>query len=162
MEGGEPGDLFVKVVVGKDAHFTREGATDIVTRVGVPLSQAVLGTEIDVRTLSGMEKISIRSGTNSGDRIVLKGRGIKSEETHAEAGDHIVELNVMIPRQVNEKIRRIFEEFSKEEGSYNEFDKYAEEFVGGSKSKDKSYSSHETPRSGNQGIFDRFRRGFKQ
>ena len=162
MEGGESGDLYVKVVVGKDAHFAREGATDIVTKVGVPLSQAVLGTEIDVRTLSGTERVSIRSGTNSGDRIVLKGRGIKMEEDHADAGDHIVELKVLIPRQVNENVRRIFQEFAKEESSYNEFDQFAEEIVASNRSGGNSFSQNEASASGGQGIFNRFRRGFRQ
>ena len=106
------------------------------------LSQAVLGAEIDVPTLGGVERVNIRSGSNSGDRILLKGRGIQSEERQEEgvAGDHIVELKVLIPRQVNERVRRIFEEFAKEENSYNVYDHHAEDFVGGKSSGSASFT----------------------
>src|SRR4029453_4295260 len=72
--GAGPGDLYVQVSVAEDARFARDGL-DIVTRVAVPVTDAMVGTTIAVPTVDGEAEVELRPGTQSGDELVMRGRG---------------------------------------------------------------------------------------
>lgn len=70
--GGSTGDLIIKIKVKEDSFFQRKGY-DIYTDIQIPLVNAVLGTNMQVKTLRGTYNVSIPPGTNHGTKIRLSG-----------------------------------------------------------------------------------------
>ena len=96
----------MKVRIAPHPYFRRDG-NDLLLEVPLALSEAVLGTKVDVPTLSG-EKLSVRvpPGTSSGARLRLRGQGIKG-------GDQYIEIKIVVPAADDEKSRQLIEEFAK-------------------------------------------------
>jgi molecular chaperone DnaJ len=109
--GGPAGDLYVLVRVTPDERFLREG-NDLITVVDVPAPAAALGTTVTVATLEGDEEIEIEPGTQPGELITLKGRGMPALR-RGRAGDQIVVVNVVIPRNLSDDQRDLLERLSK-------------------------------------------------
>src|SRR5690606_20256911 len=86
--------------------FTRDG-NDIEIELPISFDEAVLGAKIDVPTLSGKVSMSIPAGASSGQRLRLKGRGIKP--TSGAAGDQFVRLKITLPTQVDSEMQQIAE-----------------------------------------------------
>jgi molecular chaperone DnaJ len=92
--GGPAGDLFVECVVTPHPLFAREGM-NLLTRVAVSFTEAVLGATISVPTLEGTEvSLKLKPGTQSGSRHRVKSKGI---ETVKNTGDLIVTVDVAVP-----------------------------------------------------------------
>lgn len=70
MYYGKNGDLFIKVLVEEDDYYKRDGS-DIYTACPLTISQAVLGTKVFVKTLSGNIEIEVDRGTKDGDKKKL-------------------------------------------------------------------------------------------
>lgn len=101
--GSNPGDLIVKVSVKEDPYFKRD-AFDIITDGNITISQAVLGDDINVRTLVGQKNIHVAGGTQDGDKVILHGLGVsKLPPNQGQKGDHIVNLRIMIPTKLTDK-----------------------------------------------------------
>lgn len=95
-KGGRPGDLYVKVNVAPSKIFRRQGS-NLYTEVKIPFHAALLGGTARVPTLEKEVEVQIPRGTQPGEELVLKGRGIK--HLYKEwLGDLIVKFNVTIPR----------------------------------------------------------------
>ena len=109
--GGPAGDLYVLVRVTPDERFLREG-NDLITVVDVPAPAAALGTTVTAPTLEGDEEIEIEPGTQPGELITLKGRGMPALR-RGRAGDQIVVVNVVIPRNLSDDQRDLLERLSK-------------------------------------------------
>lgn len=108
--GGSAGDLLIKVSVKSDPYFRREGF-DIYTDVPITISQAVLGTKIEVRTLSGSRTINVPIGTAHGAKVKLPGEGVtKLAPNNGQKGDHYVVFSVYIPSKLTSEQRAIFEQ----------------------------------------------------
>ena len=73
--GGSNGDLFVLVRTRRDPRFERAGA-DLLRQEIISLTDAVLGTTLDVPTLEGSASVSIPPGTQPGAELRLKGKGL--------------------------------------------------------------------------------------
>lgn len=97
MGGGPNGDLILSLEVSSHPVFVREGL-DIVVKIPVTFSEAVLGAEVDVPTLDGKVHMKIPKGISSGQRLKLTGKGIRSAR-NPKAGDQVVEILIKIPRQ---------------------------------------------------------------
>ena len=108
--GGPAGDLYVLVRVRPDERFLREG-NDLITVVDVPAPQAALGTTVTVPTLDGDEEIEIEPGTQPGELITLKGRGMPALR-RGRSGDQIVVVNVVVPRNLSADQRDLLERLS--------------------------------------------------
>ena len=108
--GGPAGDLYVMVRVRPDERFLREG-NDLITVVDVPAPAAALGTTVTVPTLEGDEEVEIEPGTQPGELITLKGRGMPALR-RGRAGDQIVVVNVVIPRNLSGEQRDLLEKLS--------------------------------------------------
>lgn len=78
MRTGRMGNVNVDVVVADHPQFTREGS-DILTESRVDFPTAILGGEAQVPTIDGDVIVKIKPGTQSGDRLLLRGRGIRAE-----------------------------------------------------------------------------------
>ena len=74
--GGPAGDAYVEISVRPHKVFTRDG-NDIEVEVPISFDEAILGARIEVPTLSGKVSMSVPKGASSGQRMRLKGRGIK-------------------------------------------------------------------------------------
>jgi len=107
--GGPPGDLVVRVEVGKHPLFERNGNH---LNLVLPLSyaEAALGATLEVPTLNGPVKLRIPAGTPNGKTFRLRGRGAPSPK--GRAGDLLVEARVEIPRRLSKKQRRLLESLS--------------------------------------------------
>ncbi len=110
--GGPSGDLIVKINVGRHRFFERKGK-DIFCKIPINIAQATLGSKIRVKTMDGRVDLKIPPGTQSGTKFRLRGKGV---EVNGSRGDQYVELFVEIPKKMNEKQKRIMEEFAKEGG----------------------------------------------
>jgi molecular chaperone DnaJ len=109
-KGGHPGDLYVVIEEKEDASFERHG-DDILLQLPISISQAVLGDEIEVKTLSGKAKLFIDPGTQSGKILRMKGKGIP--HLHGSgSGDQLVRLQVWIPTKISKGSRELFEQMA--------------------------------------------------
>ncbi len=110
--GGAPGDLYLTVHVADHPLFKREGS-DIVLDKEIKLSDALLGTTIEVPTLDGTKYVKIPPGTQSHSRIRLKGFGLSRLEGGGK-GDEYIRILVRFPKPLNERQKRLAEELKKE------------------------------------------------
>jgi molecular chaperone DnaJ len=105
--GGPSGDLYVVVRVREDERFLRDG-DDLVTVVDVPAPLAALGTTIEVPTLDGPVPVDVPPGTQPGETITLRGRGMPPLQ-RGRTGDLRVVVNVAIPRRLTAEQRDLLE-----------------------------------------------------
>ena len=108
-EGGEPGDLYVRVRVKPHKHLTREGAI-ILSEERISMVDAALGCEIDVETVDGVVTMKVPAGTQSGTPFKLSGHGVPFR-SDKDRGPHIVTVIVETPKNLSKKQRELLEEF---------------------------------------------------
>jgi molecular chaperone DnaJ len=106
--GGSAGDVYVLVRVREDERFLRDG-DDLVTVVDVPAPLASLGTTVEVPTLDGEIPFEIPSGTQPGEVIELRGRGMPPLHGRGRTGDLRVVVNVTVPRRLTAEQRDLLE-----------------------------------------------------
>ena len=108
--GGEAGDLFLKVTVAPKPGYERKGC-DVYTTVSIPYTTAVFGGEAVVGTLYGNVVCKIREGTQSGTKIRLRGKGIVSVNNPSVRGDQYVTVQISIPRQLSPEAKQKLREY---------------------------------------------------
>jgi len=111
QRGGPAGDLYVVLHVAEHDVFKRDG-DDLYCEVPVAFTQAALGAEVDVPTLTGKARITIPAGTQSGTTFRLKGRGVKNVQGYG-LGDLLVKVVVEVPTRLNAEQRAKLEEFAR-------------------------------------------------
>jgi DnaJ-class molecular chaperone len=97
--GGPPGDLLIRIHVGKHPHFTRHGK-DLEVRVPVTLAEAALGAKIDLPTPQGVISLKVPPGSSTGRRLRLKGMGVTTSD--GAAGDLYAEIQIVLPPSLDE------------------------------------------------------------
>src|SRR3990170_1072280 len=107
--GASAGDLYVVISVGDHPFFTRKGA-DLSCEVPITFSQAALGSEIEVPTLSGRKKITIPPGTPSGHEFVLRGEGVTVINSHRR-GNIVVRVLIDVPKKLTKRQKELLAEF---------------------------------------------------
>jgi molecular chaperone DnaJ len=112
--GGGPGDLFIVMRVKPDGRFRREG-DDLVSEVGISMVQAALGTEVEVPTLDGAETVKIAEGTQHGDTIRLKGKGVRHLRGSGRGDLHVV-VSVKVPKGLSVRERELLRELAELRG----------------------------------------------
>lgn len=112
--GGESGDLYIHISILSHKSFQRKGP-DVFSEQEIHLAQAVLGDEVDIRTIHGPVKMRIPSGTQSGKVFKLKNYGVAKLKGD-ERGDHFVTIHVAIPEKISKKEENLFGELAKEAG----------------------------------------------
>ena len=110
VNGGEAGDLLLKVTVAGKPGYERKGM-DVYTTVRVPFTTAVLGGEAVVQTLYGNVICKIREGTQSGSKIRLRGKGIVSMKDPSVHGDQYVTVEVDVPQHLSPAAKQKLREF---------------------------------------------------
>lgn len=133
LRGGENGDLYIFVTVKPHKLFTRENY-DLYCDVTVSFTQAALGGEIEVPTLSGMIKHNLPEGTQPGTVVRLRGQGVQNLRG-AGKGDLYIKINVEIPRKLSEKQKELLRQFDETltgkeyEGKKSFFDRVKDAFA---------------------------------
>ena len=124
--GGPNGDIYIEFRVKEHPLFERKG-NDIYVDVPITITDAVLGCKKEVPTLNGTVVLDIDSGSQSGDQLRLRGKGVK-DPTSSKKGDMYVVLDVIIPDKLDRKQKELFKELAKtdlEIGSeFKNFKKY--------------------------------------
>ncbi|HEV2388711.1 MAG TPA: molecular chaperone DnaJ [Candidatus Acidoferrales bacterium] len=110
--GGPPGDLYIVTEVEPHPYFERRG-DDLYAMVPVTITEASLGTKIEVPTIDGRSLLRIPPGTSSGQRFRLRGKGVPSARRPERRGDQFVEVQVIVPRPVDERVRNLLRELDK-------------------------------------------------
>jgi molecular chaperone DnaJ len=93
-------------------YFDRRG-DDLYTVVPITVTEASLGTKIEVPTLDGRSLLRVPPGTNSGQKLRLRDKGVPSVRTPGKRGDLYVELHVVVPKPTDEKVRNLLRELAK-------------------------------------------------
>ena len=103
--GGPRANLILNLEVAPHSVFSREGQ-DLLVRLPITFSEAVLGGEVEVPTLDGKVVMKIPKGVSSGQRLKLAQKGIRKG---GKRGDLFVELSIKIPKQPDENYREAAE-----------------------------------------------------
>ena len=116
-DGGAPGDLFLIVKAGTHPIFTRS-ADDIYVTVPVTLTEAALGAKVDVPTIdthNGGDRTQLRipPGTQTGQKLRLREKGVPSASREGVRGDQIVEVKIVVPKVQDERSKEILRELAK-------------------------------------------------
>lgn len=109
--GGPPGDLYVQVVVKEHELFERDGA-HLRCEIPVDIVTATLGGEVEVPTLDGRVNLRIPAGTQSGQSLRLRGKGVKPVRGNRE-GDLICKVQVETPVNLNKRQKELLQAFGK-------------------------------------------------
>lgn len=107
--GGQAGDLYLRVRFERHPDFRVEG-DDLHYDLDIAPWEAVLGATVDVPTLEGRVQIKIPPGSQSGQRLRVRGRGLPAK--HPARGDLYVTLQVQTPSAVNERERKLWEQLA--------------------------------------------------
>jgi molecular chaperone DnaJ len=110
--GGEAGDLYVLVHIAQHELFMREG-DDLWHVLMISYPQAALGAEVSVPTLDGPTTVQIRPGTQAGETIRLKGKGMPRFRGYGK-GDLLVRVGISVPEKLTPQQRTLLEQLAKE------------------------------------------------
>jgi molecular chaperone DnaJ len=120
--GGPPGDLYLIIKAGTHPVFTRSG-DDIYVTVPVTMTEAALGAKIEVPTIDthrdgtheggGRTQLKIPPGTQTGQKLRLREKGVPSAAKEGKRGDQIVEVKVVVPKVQDERSKEILRELAK-------------------------------------------------
>jgi molecular chaperone DnaJ len=115
VRGGAPGDLYVVIMVQEHSIFTRRG-DDVYCEVPVSFTQAVLGAQIEIPTISGRTTLKIHPGTQTGAEFRIRGKGFPNVRGFGH-GDLLARIFVEVPTHLSAKQRDLLEQFAKLESS---------------------------------------------
>ena len=101
INGGKPGDLYFKIQVGKHPDFKRD-ENDILIDCEISLTDALLGTNVEVKTLTGMKQVKVPPATQSHSKLRLKGLGI-NPSGKGKKGDQLVRIIVAYPKTLTDE-----------------------------------------------------------
>lgn len=107
-EGGPRGHLYCHIEVKEHPTFTRHG-NNLLCEAPLPISDAVLGTKIEVPTLEGRADLKVPAGTQPGTVMRMRGLGLPEVRGHG-VGDILVRVTVEIPKKLDDREREIFQE----------------------------------------------------
>ena len=112
--GGPAGDCYVFIQIKKHPLFHREGQ-DLICQIPIGYAQAALGAEIEAPTLDGVEKITIPPGTQNGDVVRLKGRGMPTPRRNMQ-GDLLLQVYIEVPTKIKPEHEAILRKLAEFEG----------------------------------------------
>jgi molecular chaperone DnaJ len=127
LMGGPPGDLYIISNVQPHPFFERRG-DDLYCTVPITVTEAAMGAKIEVPTIDGRALLRIPPGTDSGQKFRLREKGVRSARAAGRRGDLYVEVQVVVPRPVDERVRELLRklsEFSQEDPRDGLFDRAA-------------------------------------
>lgn len=108
VKGGPPGDLYVRLRVSRHELFERLD-DNVLLEVPVTFSDAALGAQVEVPTLEGVESLSVKAGTQGGEILRMKRKGLPALEGGAR-GDQLLRVIVETPGKLSSEARELFEQ----------------------------------------------------
>ena len=113
LHGGPTGDLEVAVTVKPHPVYSREG-NDLVVTLPVTVSEAILGTVVDVPMIDGgTAAVKVPAGSSSGTEIRVRGKGVSTSRV---SGDLIARVAIQVPEKPNRELKRLAKEMAQAEG----------------------------------------------
>jgi len=110
--GGVPGDIQVLIEEEEHPQLIRD-ENDLIYNLLLTVSQATLGDTVDIPTLDGKARISIKPGTQPGTRLRLRGKGLPAVRGYGYGtGDIIVNISVYIPETLNKEEKHAFQKMA--------------------------------------------------
>lgn len=100
--GGAPGDLLLTVKVGRHPLFRRDGL-DILIDLPITIAEAVSGTVVKVPLLSGSAQLKVPPGTSSGQKLRLRGQGVRTGS--GKLGDYYAVVQIVAPEELSDSDR---------------------------------------------------------
>ena len=119
LNGGPNGDVYLEFKVDKHPVFERDGM-DIYLTLPLTITEAVLGAKKEIPTLDGPVILDISAGTQNGEKLKLRGKGIAKNDMY-------VIINIVMPERLDRTQRELFNELSKtklDNGEYKKIEKY--------------------------------------
>ena len=111
QDGGEPGDLLVTTKIEPHPYYRRDKA-DVIVDVPVTVAEAALGAAIVVPAPDGTKvRVRIPAGTQDGAVLTIKGQGAPDVKSKGSFGNLKIQVDVKVPKTMNEKQRRAMEDF---------------------------------------------------
>ena len=111
INGGKPGDLYVEFTVREHEFYERQD-DDIYIDLPLTITEAILGCKKEIPTLYGKVNLSIPAGTQSNDKLRLKGKGVENVSTKKK-GDMYVIAKVIIPEKISRDQKKLLEQLEK-------------------------------------------------
>ena len=125
QNGGPNGDLYLEFIVDEHRFYQRD-ENDIYLEVPLTITEAILGCKKEIPTIQGNVTLTIPSGSESGDKHRLKGKGIENTTTK-RIGDMYVVLKVLTPKKLSRDQKKLLEQLSNTDLTDSEiknFDKF--------------------------------------
>ena len=110
VEGGVPGDLYVRIHIEPHKFWHKDGV-NIVGTLNVKLSDALLGAEYPLETLDGAITLKIPEGVAHDEILRIRGKGVPQGR---HRGDALVRINIVMPRRLSRDAKKKIEELKKE------------------------------------------------
>ena len=126
LNGGPRGDVYIEFSIKEHPIYQRDGS-DIYVKVPLTITEAILGTKKEINTIQGKVKLEIEPGTQNGDKVKLRGKGIDDEKL-GKKGDTYVIYNVIIPTKLDKDQKKLIKYLSEttldKEDAFKRFNQY--------------------------------------
>jgi len=109
--GGKRGDLYLRVRIANHPVFEREGH-DLTVEIPLAPWEAALGTKVEVPTLEGKVKMTVPAGTQGGQRLRLRGKGLAKRD--GTPGDLFAQIQITVPEKLSPRERELYEALARE------------------------------------------------
>jgi len=112
MRGGPPGDLYIIVQIAEHPVFHRD-ADDISITLPILPWEAALGAKVEVPTIDGRTVLRIPPGTQSGQKLRMREKGVPSATRPGVIGDQIVKIRIVVPEIPNVEAKELWQKLEK-------------------------------------------------
>jgi len=112
--GGPPGDLYIVTHVREHPYYRRE-SSDIYMDLPITVAEAVRGAKVTIPTIDGPTVLSVPAGTNSGQKLRLRGKGVPDPKT-GKRGDQYAQIKIVVPKTVPEDVLESLERLNQATG----------------------------------------------
>lgn len=109
--GGENGDLYIEFKVASHPFYEREG-NDLYIELPITITEAILGCKKDIKLPDSMITLTVPSGSETGDKHRIKGKGIK-DVNYNRYGDLYIVIKVITPKKLNREQKDLIERLNK-------------------------------------------------
>ncbi|MBU0637968.1 MAG: J domain-containing protein [Planctomycetes bacterium] len=109
---GGRGDLMIRCRIRAHAYFRRDGH-DILLNLPLTLTEAALGTKVEIPTLDGPAVVTVPPGTSSGTKLRLRGKGVRDQRS-GDVGDLFAVVRIIAPRRLSTRARELLEQLRDE------------------------------------------------
>lgn len=124
--GGPRGDVYIEFSIKEHPIYQRDGS-DIYVKVPITITEAILGAKKEINTIQGKVKLEIEPGTQNGDKVKLRGKGIDDEKL-GKKGDTYVIYNVIIPTKLDKDQKKLIKYLNEtsldKEDAFKRFNEY--------------------------------------